>query len=64
MNYQDRAADYERERASQRRASQTGGSEKRQRTGQASGTAGAASVGRSQRRQGRSVSVPATEKGR
>ena len=45
MDYQDRASDYERERAGQRRASQTGRSEKRQRTGQTSGTAGAASVG-------------------
>ena len=33
MDYQDRASDYERERAGLRRASQTGGSEKRQRTG-------------------------------
>ena len=46
MDYQDKASDYERERAGQRRASQTGESEKRQRTGQTSGTGGAVVLGR------------------
>ena len=61
MDYQDRAADYEHERVSWRRASQTGGSEKRQRTGQTSGTAG---TGRGQSRQGHPSSTPATGRAR
>ena len=64
MDYQDRAADYERERMSQRRASQTGGSEKRQRTGQTSGAGGSASGWRSQRRPSQPSSAPVAEKRR